>query len=495
MELISGISLGVLHFFTPDNILLCFAGVFIGTFVGVIPGLGSLATLSILLPITFYISSPLSSIVFLAGVYYGSQYGGSISSILLNLPGEPSSVITTLDGYPMTKNNQAGSALSISVIGSFIAGTISTFLIIIFGSWIAKISLIFGPVEYTMFMIMCLLLSVIFANNDNFYKSLGVICIGILLGLIGIDNNSGQERFTFGLINLYDGLQISIVAMGVFGLGEILYNFFHSKTYVIIPRIQNIYPDRSDIKKSIRPILRGTVIGSILGFLPGVGPLVTSYISYYAEKYISKTPEKFGKGAIEGVAAPESANNAASQTNFVPTLALGLPTTPALSIILAVLIINGIAVGPTLVQNNSEIFWGLIVSMWVGNLFLLILNLPLIGLWVSILKIPQKILFFCIIIICFYGAYIISNDLFGFYVLIFSAILGYVLKFLNCDLSPLIIGFLIGRLFEEYFRRSLMISDGSLMIFIDKPISFSIIILTLILISIKLFLYTNSTSK
>jgi len=495
MELISGVSLGVLHFFTLDNILLCFAGVFIGTFVGVLPGLGSLATLSILLPITFYISSPLSSIVFLAGVYYGSQYGGSVSSILMNLPGEPSSVITTIDGYPMTKNNQAGSALSISVIGSFIAGTISTFLIIILGGWIAKVSLIFGPVEYTMFMIMCLLLSIIFANNNNFYKSLGVVCIGILLGLIGVDNNSGQERFTFGLIDLYDGLQIAIIAMGVFGLGEILYNFFHAKTSLKIPHIQKIYPDRSDINKSIRPILRGTFIGSILGFLPGIGPLITSYISYYAEKYFSKTPEKFGKGAIEGVASPESANNAASQTNFVPTLALGIPTTPAMSIILAVLIINGIAVGPTLVQNNSEIFWGLIVSMWVGNLFLLILNLPLIGIWISILKIPQKMLFSFIVITCFFGAYIISNNLFGFYILIFSAILGYILKFLDCDLSPLVIGFLIGRLFEEYFRKSLMLSDGSLMIFIDKPISFSIIILTMIFISIKLWLYTKSISK
>lgn len=495
MDIISGISLGAVTFLTFENILLCFLGVLIGTFVGVLPGLGSLATLSILLPITFHIASPISSIILLAGVYYGSQYGGSISSILMNLPGEPSSVITTLDGYPMTRNGRGGAALTISAIGSFIAGTLSTILIIFIGTWIVKFAVVLGPVEYTSLMMLCLILSILFGNNDNILKSLGIALLGILLGLIGTDINSGQARFTFDLIDLYDGIQVGILAMGVFGLGEILYNFFHNRDSHKIPSVDKFYPNKLEIKKSVKPILRGTFIGSILGFLPGIGPLLSSYLSYYTEKFLSKNPKEFGKGAIEGVASPESANNAASQTNFIPTLALGIPGTPAMSIILAVLIINGVAIGPTIVYSNPELFWTLILSMWVGNLFLLLLNLPLIGFWISILRIPQKILLISILLICFYGAYSLSYSIFGIYVLIAAAILGYFLRYLNCDPSPLIIGFIVGKLFEENYRRALMVSDGNLMIFLDKSISLVIISVILILTLTKFFLYIKRSKK
>jgi putative tricarboxylic transport membrane protein len=495
MDLVSSLLLGFSTAITIENIILCFAGVLIGTFVGVLPGLGNLATLSILLPLTFHLSSPTSAIIFLAGIYYGSQYGGSITSILMNLPGEPSTVITTIDGYQMTKKGRGGAALSISAIGSFIAGTIATFLILALGIAASDIAVILGPVEFTSLMALGILISVLI-SKQGILKNLGMCCIGILLGLIGIDTNSGSVRFTFELIDLYQGIHFGIVAMGVFGAGEMLYNVVHDKsTYPKVPTPKDLYPTKSEYRDAMPAIFRGTVIGSFLGLIPGIGPLMASFISYYIEKFRNKNPNKFGHGAIEGVASPESANNAASQTNFIPTLMLGIPSTPAMAIILVTLMIHGIAVGPAIISSNPDMFWGLIVSMWIGNLFLLILNLPLIGLWIKLLRIKIVFLYPMIILICLYGAYSLGYGIFGIYLFVLFAVFGYIFKFLDCDPIPLAMGFIIGKLFEEYYRRSLLLSNGDLSIFIDKPISLSVIIIILLLILGKILFHYSSKSR
>ena len=475
MDLIPSLLLGLSTALSFENIVLCFVGVFIGTLVGVLPGLGSGATLAILLPLTFHLSSPASAIIFLAGIYYGSQYGGSVSSILMNLPGEPGSVITTLDGYQMTKKGRGGSALSISAIGSFIAGTVSTLIILLLGVSISNLAIILGPVEFTSLMLLGILISILITKND-ILKNISMCCIGILLGLIGIDVNTGSERFTFGSIDLYQGIHFGIIAMGIFGIGEMLHNFFHSKTnYLEIPKVKDLYPTKDEYRDAMPAIFRGTMIGSFLGMIPGVGPLLAAFISYYVEKLQSKNPSKFGKGAIEGVASPESANNASAQTNFIPTLMLGIPSTPAMALILVTLMLYGMPIGPTIISSNPSMFWGLIVSMWVGNLFLIVLNLPLIGLWINLLRIKKEILYAIIILVCIVGAYSLSYDIFGIYLLIIFSILGYVFKLLDCDATPLAMGFIVGRLFEEYYRRSLMLSNGDLLIFITKPISLSIL--------------------
>jgi putative tricarboxylic transport membrane protein len=495
MDLVSSLMLGFSTALSIENIILCFGGVLLGMFVGVLPGLGNLATLSILLPLTFHMSSPASAIIFLAGIYYGSQYGGSVSSILMNLPGEPSSVITTLDGYQMTKKGRGGAALSISAIGSFIAGTVATLLILGLGIAASNIAIILGPVEFTSLMALGILISV-FISKQGVLQNLGMCCLGILLGLIGIDTNSGSERFTFGFIDLYQGIHFGIIAMGVFGIGEILYNFFHNKSiYPKVPNFKDLYPNKKEYSVAMPAIFRGTLIGSFLGLIPGIGPLMASFISYYVEKYISRDPAKFGNGAIEGVASPESANNAAAQTNFVPTLLLGIPSTPPMAIILVTLMIHGVSIGPTVISSNPDMFWGLIISMWIGNLFLLILNLPLIRVWVSLLRIKVVVLYPMIILICLFGAYSLSYDIFGIYLLGLFAIFGYIFKLLDCDPTPLAMGFIIGKLFEEYSRRSLMLSNGDLSIFIDKPISLSVIIIILLLILGRILFNYKSKSK
>lgn len=495
MDLFSSLMLGFSTALSVENIILCFSGVLIGTFVGVLPGLGNLATLSILLPLTFHMSSPASAIIFLAGIYYGSQYGGSVSSILMNLPGEPSSVITTIDGYQMTKKGRGGAALSISAIGSFIAGTFATVLILILGITVSNIAIILGPVEFTSLMALGILISVLISNR-GVLENLSMCCLGILLGLIGIDTNSGSERFTFGLIDLYQGIHFGIVAMGIFGVGEMLYNFFHQRSiYPKVPILKDLYPTKKEYKDSMPAIFRGTLIGSFLGLIPGIGPLMASFISYYIEKYRNKDPNKFGSGAIEGVASPESANNAAAQTNFIPTLMLGIPSTPTMAIILVTLMIHGVAIGPTIISSNPDMFWGLIISMWVGNAFLLILNLPLIGLWVNLLRIKRGVLYPIIIIICFFGSYSLSYDIFGIYLLMLFGIFGYIFKLLDCDPTPLAMGFIIGKLFEEYYRRSLMLSNGDLSIFTDKPISLSVIIIILLLILGKILFHYKRDLK
>ena len=474
--------------FTLQNLLYCFMGVLLGTVVGVIPGMGPLAAISILLPITFGLSDPITAIIFISGIYYGTQYGGSTTSILLNLPGETSSVVTTLDGYQMTQNGRGGAALAIAAIGSFIAGTVGTAIIGLLGEPLSKMVFLFGPAEYTSLMVLGLLASVSLSQG-SFLKGLGMALIGILLGSIGTDVNSGLQRFTFSSINLYDGISFAIIAMGLFGLSEIILEFLNKdKSHLITPKFKELYPSKKELKESLPAIARGTGVGSILGILPGTGAVISSFISYALEKKISKDPDKFGKGAIEGVAAPESANNAAAQTSFIPALSIGIPTTPVMSLIVATLIIQGIQPGPQVISSNPELFWGLIVSMWVGNFLLLILNLPLVGLWIQFLKIPKILLLFLTVSVCVFGTYSVNNSWFDVGMLIPFTILGIVFKKLGCGAAPLALGFVIGPMLEEYFRRSLTISGGNWSIFIDKPISFSLLFLATIIVVSSIFI-------
>jgi putative tricarboxylic transport membrane protein len=488
MEILNNLLLGFQVAFSLENLLFCFLGVLLGTLVGVLPGIGTLAAISILLPFTYGFDSPISSIIFLAGIYYGTQYGGSTTSILLNLPGEPASVVTTLDGYKMSLKGRAGAALSIAAIGSFFAGTVATLLIALSAAPLSKIAFLFGPAEYASLMVLGLIAAVALTNG-SFLKGLGMVVIGILLSTVGQDINSGVARFTFDIPNLYDGISFGIIAMAIFGLAEILYNAIHQKMLSFqVPTIKNLYPTKKEFKRSVPAIGRGSLLGSIMGVIPGAGAVISSFISYSIEKKISKNPEKFGEGAIEGVAAPESANNAAAQTSFIPMLSLGIPTTPVMAVMVAALMIHSIQPGPQILQSNPALFWGVIASMWIGNFFLLILNLPLVGIWVRILKIPRMILFPLVVLVCIYGAYSLTNDWFFVWMLIPFTILGYIFKILNCEPAPLALGFVIGTLFEEYLRRSLMISRGDWITFVDKPISLSFLILAVAVIFLPMLI-------
>lgn len=478
--------LGIDTAFTLTNLIYCFLGVFLGTIVGVLPGLGPTGAISILIPFTFGLSNPVTAIIFLAGIYYGTQYGGSTTSILLNLPGETSSVVTAVDGYQMTKNGRGGAALAVAAIGSFIAGTIGTLIVALIGEPVAKLVFLFGPSEYTALMILGLLAS-ISLSNGSLLKGLGMVCIGILLGSIGTDINSGMQRFTLDNINLYDGISFVVIAMGLFGLTEIIVEGFKKiKSQLIVPKFKELYPSREEFKDSMPAIARGTLVGSILGILPGTGTIISSFASYALEKKVSSTPEQFGKGKIQGVAGPESANNAAAQTNFIPTLSIGIPGTPVMSLIIAVLIVQGIQPGPQVISSNPELFWGLIVSMWIGNCLLLILNLPMVGIWVQLLKIPKLLLFFLIVVVCIFGTYSINNNWFDVWLLVPFTMLGLIFRKLDCSPAPLALGFVIGPMLEEYMRRSLTISQGDWMIFLERPISLTLLSIATLLIIVSI---------
>lgn len=483
--MIENIQLGLSIALTLKNIAWCFLGTVIGTIVGVLPGLGPFAAISILLPITFYMD-PISGIILLSGIYYGTQYGGSITSILLNLPGESSSVVTTLDGYQMAKQGRAGAALSVSAIGSFFAGCLATLIIAWLAVPLSTLAFKFGPSEYTALMVLGLIASAVLSTG-SIVKSIGMVLVGVLVGTVGVDINSGVERFTFGNPNLYNGISFVVVAMAVFGLSEVVYNIIHpSKDVVLNTNIKGLYPTKEEMSAAMPAMLRGTLIGSVLGVLPGAGAVMSSFASYFVEKKVSKDPSRFGKGAIEGVAAPESANNAGAQVSFIPMLSLGLPTTPVMALMLAVLMIHNIQPGPNVISSNPSLFWGLVVSMLLGNFFLLILNLPLVGLWVNILKIPKRILYPLIIVICITGAYFISNNWFNVWLLIPFTILGYFLKRWDCNAAPLAMGMVVGEGLEEYMRRALIISEGSWLTFIDKPISLALLAVSVIIIVLSL---------
>lgn len=479
-NIVSGFSVAV----SVTNLLWCFIGVTMGTLVGVLPALGPLAAVSILLPIVFNIADPVTGIIFLAGVYYGTLYGGSTTAILLNIPGEISSTVTTIDGNQMARKGRAGAALSIAAMSSFFAGTVATIIIALLSQPLSKTAFFFGAAEYGALMLLGLFAAVSL-NHGSMLKGIAMVFVGILLGLVGSDVNSGVVRFTLGIQELTDGIPFAILAMGLFGLGEIVYLLFHErKDNKIITTVDNLYPTKKEMKESLMPTLRGTFLGSILGLLPGGGAIMSSFASYAVEKKISKKPEEFGRGAVAGVAGPEAANNAGAQTSFIPMLSLGIPTTPTIAIILAVLIIQGIQPGTTVMTKHPDLFWGLIVSMWIGNFMLLLLNLPLVGLWVSILRISWKILYPIIIVICLTGAYYINKSWFDVLLLLPFALLGYIFKRLECQPASLIMGFVLGALFEEHVRRALVISRGDWLVFLNKPISLAFIIITCILLII-----------
>jgi len=485
MELLGNLGLGLATALTPINLLYCFAGVFLGTLIGVLPGLGPTATIAMLLPVTFGLP-PVSALIMLSGIYYGSQYGGSTTAILVNLPGEAASVVTTLDGYQMAKQGRAGVALATAAIASFFAGTVATFLIVLFAPPLAEVALKFGPADYFSLMVLGLVVAVVLAHGSLLH-ALGMVTLGLLLGLIGTDVNSNVPRYTFDLPELADGIGFVIVAMGMFGLGEIVRNLENERTRsVMVKKITGLMPTKEDWKRIIPPILRGTALGSAVGILPGSGSILGSFSAYSLEKKISKNSAQFGKGAIEGVAAPESANNAGAQTSFIPMLTLGIPSNPVMALMIGAMIIQGIQPGPSVITEQPALFWGIIVSMWIGNLFLLVLNLPLIGLWVRMIMIPYHFLYPLILVFCAIGVFSLNNSTFDIYLMALFGILGYVFAKLDCEAAPMLLGFILGPLMEEYLRRALIISRGDPTVFLTRPISATMLVLAVIAMAIVL---------
>ncbi len=486
METLNNIFYGFSVLLTPLNLLYCFIGVLLGTLVGVLPGLGPSATIALLLPMIFH-GNPVSSIIMLAGITYGAQYGGSTTSILLNIPGEASSVITCIDGHQMAKKGRAGPALGIAALGSFIAGTIGVIGLMLFAPALAKFALRFGPPEFFSLAVMSLTL-VTYVSRGSIIKSLMMACLGLAMSLVGMDPITSRLRFTFGLSALMDGFELVYVAMGLFGMSEVLVNLDKAmRREILEAEIKNLLPNKQDWKDSAKPIARGTIIGFFFGIIPGFGQAIPTFLSYAIEKKFSKNPEKFGKGAIEGVAGPESANNAASSGTFIPLLSLGIPVNPSTAILLGALMIIGLQPGPLLISSRPDLFWGVIASMYIGNIFLVLLNLPLIGLWVQILKVPYSILYVLIILICQIGAYSINNDINDVLLVNIFGFFGYLMKRYEFEGAPLIMALVLGRMLESSLRRALMMSDGNPMIFLTKPISAFFLIIALILLLSPLF--------
>jgi len=479
MEILSNLALGFDTAFTLANLFYCLLGVFVGTAVGVLPGLGPTATIAMLLPVTFGLP-PVSSLIMLSGIYYGAQYGGSTTAILVNLPGEASSVVTALDGYKMARNGQAGRALATAAIASFFAGTVSTFLLAWFAPPLAQVALRFGPAEYFSLMTLGLVASVVLAHG-SLVKALGMVVVGLILGLIGTDVNSGAARYTFDLPPLADGINFVIVAMGMFGLGEIVKNLEHEATRsMTIKKVEGLFPTRADLRRIVAPVLRGTGLGALLGILPGGGAMLSSFASYSIEKKVSPNRAQFGHGAIEGVAAPEAANNAGAQTSFIPMLTLGIPSNPVMALMIGAMIIQGIQPGPGVITEQPALFWGIIASMWIGNFFLIVLNLPMIGLWVRMIMVPYHMLYPAILLFCAIGVFSLNNSDFDIYLMAIFGLFGYVCAKLECEPAPLMLGFIIGPMMEEYLRRALLLSRSDPMVFVSSPISATMLSMSLI---------------
>ncbi len=483
MDIFNNLILGFSVALSFQNLLYCFIGVFVGTAIGVLPGIGPLVTIAMLLPITFTLP-PIPSLIMLSGIYYGAQYGGSTTSILMNLPGETASVVTCIDGYQMAKQGRAGPALAICAIASFIAGCVGTLLIAVAGPPLAEAALKFGAPEYTALMLMALVAAACLAHGDM-VKSLAMVFLGLLLGIIGTDVNSGMARYSFGIPELTDGIGFTVVAVGLFAVSEIVKNLESGgeETHeVFLSNITHLYPTRADMKASFWPIVRGTGVGAFFGALPGTGPAISAFCAYMVEKKVAKDPSRFGKGAIEGVAGPEAANNAAAQTSFIPTLTLGIPGSATMALMLGALTIQGIAPGPQVMTSKPELFWGLIASMWIGNAMLVILNLPLVGMWVKLLKIPYRFLFPGIIMFCAVGNYSINNSPMDVYLCGLAGILGYLLVKIECEPAPLILGYVLGPLMEENLRRALLISRGDPTVFFTRPISGAFMVVTILIL-------------
>jgi TctA family transporter len=481
MDFFANLGLGLETAFSLANLFYCLVGVFLGTAIGVLPGLGPTATISILLPVTFGLE-PVSGLIMLAGIFYGAQYGGSTTAILVNLPGESSSVVTALDGYQMARQGKAGRALATAALGSFFAGTVATLLIMFFAPPLSQLALTFSAAEYFSLMLLGLVASIVLASGSLLH-ALGMIMLGLLLGIVGTDVNTGAFRYTFGLPQLADGVNFVIVAMGIYGLGEIISNLEHESTRsAMVKTVTGLFPTREDFRRSWKPVLRGTALGSALGILPGGGAMLASFASYSMEKRLASDPSEFGKGAIEGVAGPESANNAGAQTSFIPMLTLGIPSNPVMALMIGALMIQGIQPGPAVMSEQPALFWGLIVSMWVGNAFLLVLNLPLIGLWVKMISVPYHLLFPPILVFCSIGVFSINNSGFDVLLMAFFGAFGYVLRKLDCEPAPLLLGFVLGPMMEENLRRALMISKGDPSVFVTRPVSAILLVLSALLL-------------
>lgn len=483
LGLISNLMLGFDTALSLQNILYCTIGVTIGTLIGVLPGMGPVATVAMLLPAT-YALPPTSALIMLAGIYYGASYGGSTTAILVNIPGEASAVVTCLDGHMMAKRGRAGSALGIAALGSFFAGCVATLLIAAFAPPLTELAFQFGPAEYFSLMVLGLVSATVLATG-SLLKAICMVLLGLLLGLIGTDVNSGAFRFTFGIDELQDGIDFVPLSMGLFGFAEIMRNLEGNMSRSLVPnKVKNILPSWQEIKVSAGPIVRGTALGSILGVLPGGGALLSSFASYTAEKKLAgdKADPPFGYGNIRGVAGPESANNAGAQTSFVPMLTLGIPSNAVMALMIGAMMIHDIVPGPQVMQSDPGLFWGLIISMWIGNLILVVLNLPMIGVWVQLLRVPYRWLFPAILVFCCIGVYSINNNVWDVWIAIFFGFAGYVFGKLGCETAPLVLGFILGPMMEENLRRAMLLSRGDPSVFVSSPISCGLLIAAVLMV-------------
>ncbi|MBY4732837.1 tripartite tricarboxylate transporter permease [Cupriavidus pauculus] len=483
MDLLSNLGLGFATALSFQNIFYAFLGCVLGTLIGVLPGLGPLATIAMLLPVT-YTLPPVAALIMLAGIYYGAQYGGSTTAILVNLPGESSSVVTTIDGYQMARRGRAGVALATAGIGSFFAGCVATLILAAFAAPLSELAFKFGPAEYFSLMVLGLIGAVVLASG-SLVKAISMIVLGLLLGLVGTDVNSGAARFSFDVPELTDGLNFVSVAMGVFGFAEIIANLEQKENReTFTDHVTNLFPTKEDFKRMIPAILRGTLLGSALGILPGGGAALASFAAYSLEKKTSKYAHEFGKGAIEGVAGPESANNAAAQTSFIPLLTLGIPPNAVMALMVGAMTIHNIQPGPQVMTSNPALFWGLIASMWIGNFMLIVLNLPMIGIWVKLLTVPYRYLYPAILTFCCIGVYSVQNTTFDVFQTAAFGVIGYLFIKLKCEPAPLLLGFVLGPMMEENFRRSLLLSRGAFSVFVTRPLSLGLLIAAAILVAI-----------
>lgn len=483
MELLQHLMLGFEVALSLDNVLYCLLGCLLGTAIGVLPGIGPVPTIAMLLPIT-YVLPPVAGIIMLAGIYYGAAYGGSTTAILMALPGETAAVVTVLDGHQMARNGRAGAALAIAALGSFFAGCVATIVIAGFAPPLAEVAFKFGPAEYFSLMVLGLVGAVVLASG-SLAKAIGMILLGLLLGMVGTDVNSGVARYDFGIPELQDGIDFAVVAMGVFGFAEIMTNLeLRDKRVQLTSKVGSLYPNKQEFKESWPAVVRGTALGCCLGILPGGGAVLSSFASYTLEKKISKNPERFGHGHPAGVAGPESANNAGSQASFIPLLTLGIPGNAVTALMIGAMMIHNIQPGPQVMTSHPDLFWGLIVSMWIGNLMLVILNLPLVGLWVKLLNVPYRILFPAILVFCTIGVYSLNYNVFDIYVMAIFGLIGYVWAKLKCEGAPLLLGLVLGPMMEENFRRALLLARGDFSTFVTRPLSASLLAATAVLVII-----------
>jgi putative tricarboxylic transport membrane protein len=470
MEFLQHLGLGFATALSPMNLFLAFVGCLVGTLIGVLPGIGPIATIAMLMPLTLKVD-PTGALIMLAGIYYGAQYGGSTSAILLKLPGEVTAVVTAMDGHEMAKKGQAGAALGIAALGSFFAGSVATLVIAAIGAPLTRLALLFGPAEYFGLMVFGLGLAVVLARG-SVLKAVIMVVFGLLLATVGTDLETGQDRLTLGIAELSDGVDFAVLAMGVFGIAEILRNLERPEARAAaLGAIGRLLPSRSDLRRCAGPIVRGTGIGSVLGILPGNGAVLGPFASYALEKKLAQDPARFGKGAIEAVAGPESANNAGAQTSFIPLLTLGIPPNAVMALMVGAMTIHGLIPGPQVMTKHPALFWGMIASMWIGNLFLLVINLPLIGLWVRLLKVPYRLMFTTILLFCAIGIYSINNNPYDVYFTAFFGLVGYALIKLGLEPAPMLLGFVLGRLMEEKLRQALALSEGSLLTFVERPVA------------------------